>query len=177
MKSSRATRSARRRFSGPSKPNRARSPDLGAHARCSRASPSRGFGSWPDSSQHPTRLFPSPEGLPHLQASSVARGVCRVLTSKVVARPSVDSSAVSTSPTAHSKRSPSSRSTMPLPCKSLPVATAASRYVTLPTSCAPSCAAAMPPRFWPYIYYYSAEDFDLLRQGTFGYKINHPIPS
>jgi hypothetical protein len=26
-------------------------------------------------------------------------------------------------------------------------------------------------------YYYSAEDFDLLRQGRFGYKINHSIPS
>jgi hypothetical protein len=26
-------------------------------------------------------------------------------------------------------------------------------------------------------YYYSADYFDLLREGRIGYKINHPIPS
>ncbi len=51
VKPSLATRSKKRRSSGPSNPNLARFLELGEPASCSLASPSPGFGSWGDSSQ------------------------------------------------------------------------------------------------------------------------------
>jgi hypothetical protein len=78
--------------SGPRSPNRAKSLDLGARARCSPDSRSLGFGSWGDSSRHPIHLVRSPENLLHLRSTSAARGVWRPLPSRVVARRSIDSS-------------------------------------------------------------------------------------
>ena len=93
--------------------------------RCSHASPRPGSASWGAFSQHPTHRLPLPERWLNLLSFYAARGVWHPLPSRVVARRCAGFSAALPRSALHCNRSRLHRSTMPLPRKSLPVATAA----------------------------------------------------